>query len=180
MSQGQELPSSTPGHPIYLLPPNIAKPVSRVQCSVHLLLRATDAQKLAKKQRRPQAMCPLSLTFKLKPSPSPGPDQTQTEKRVNSQSDAYLVQLRKKQPKAFSSDHLRGSRPVLSCENGRVGVLSENGRPGVIVGRTKSIIDSSIFHTKGQTVSTTPLRCIGMVVIDAMRQWHLASRHSLV
>jgi hypothetical protein len=69
---------------------------------------------------------------------------------------------------------LRGSRPVLSCENGRVGVSvkilrptdrsqnfgrtkllsdSETGRSVKNNGRTKSIIDSSIFHLKERAVN---------------------------
>jgi|AntAceMinimDraft_5_1070358.scaffolds.fasta_scaffold10134_3 hypothetical protein len=69
---------------------------------------------------------------------------------------------------------LRGSRPVLSCESGWVGVsvktlrpidrsqnfgrtkslsYSETCRSVSKNGRTKSIIDSSIFHTKERAVN---------------------------
>jgi hypothetical protein len=69
---------------------------------------------------------------------------------------------------------LRGSRPVLSCENGREGVSGKFLRPtdrsqnfgrtkllsdsetvgrALNFGRTKSIIESSIFHTKERAVN---------------------------
>jgi hypothetical protein len=69
---------------------------------------------------------------------------------------------------------LRGSRPVLSCENGRESVSVENLRPtdrsqnfgrtkllfdsetvgrAQKIGRTKSIIDSSIFHSEERAVN---------------------------
>jgi len=75
---------------------------------------------------------------------------------------------------------LRGSRPVLSCENGRKGVsvkmlrptdrYQNSGRTKLLsdsdtvgraynFGRTKSIIDSSIFHTKERAVNRVA-RCL--------------------